>query len=247
MNEELVEKVFSAYAEKNKLNCYEMKVEAGEPSPLGSHIGGVPYFPLGADYPLNDAGKPMPIFLQINFEGVNLEGYPNRGILQVFLGECDYPTQYKVVFHQELTEYRDDVEFIQSEWVDEPIKLSFTPATSILPYYPNDMELLIEAYNSITSGKYNGEGKMELTDKENWDAIMDKASKGILGANIGGHSHTTQSEEFNYEKQKCLFKIDNYLDMRLRIGDMGIIWGMINNEDLASGNFDKTVVDWDCH
>jgi len=53
--------------------------------PWQSRLGGMPYLPLGADYPLIE-GKPAPLLAQINFADVPpLEGFPTSGILQFYL------------------------------------------------------------------------------------------------------------------------------------------------------------------
>ena len=43
-----------------------------------------------------------------------------------------------------------------------------------------------------------------------------------------------------------LIKIDSYLDKRLQIGDLGIIFLFINIEDLKKCKFENGHCDWDC-
>lgn len=53
--------------------------------PWQSRFGGMPYLPLGTQYPFIE-GKPAPLVAQINFAEVPpLEGFPTKGILQFYI------------------------------------------------------------------------------------------------------------------------------------------------------------------
>ena len=67
------------FVKKYSVPCYYIRIDKGEPAPLDSSIGGVPYLPAGEALP---DGKEL--LIQINFEGVELEGYPDKGIFQIF-------------------------------------------------------------------------------------------------------------------------------------------------------------------
>ncbi len=57
-----------------------------ETTPFDSKIGGDPYFPLDDEYPTDEAGRPLALLAQINFEEVpHLEHYPESGILQFYI------------------------------------------------------------------------------------------------------------------------------------------------------------------
>lgn len=74
--------VFKKMTEKK---CYKINIEKNsKPGILDSKINGTPYIPIGEEYPVNKDGKPMSLILQINFKDVNLEEYPQEGILEVF-------------------------------------------------------------------------------------------------------------------------------------------------------------------
>ena len=65
--------------------CYKINIEKNsEPGILDSKINGSPYMPIGEEYPVDKDGKPMSLIIQINFKDVNLEEYPQEGILEVF-------------------------------------------------------------------------------------------------------------------------------------------------------------------
>ena len=52
---------------------------------MDSSIGGTPYCPVGEELPKDKDGNEIPLLLQINFEGIDLPGYPDKGIFQLFM------------------------------------------------------------------------------------------------------------------------------------------------------------------
>lgn len=63
-----------------------------EPLILDDKVGGYPYLPKGADYPIGIvSGKPIPLLFQIKLGHVKLPGYPNKGILEIFLSNNGKP------------------------------------------------------------------------------------------------------------------------------------------------------------
>ncbi|MEY0874488.1 DUF1963 domain-containing protein, partial [Providencia manganoxydans] len=55
-----------------------------------SRVGGMPYLPLNEKYPTNSEGMPLKLLAQINFAQMpKLENYPEKGILQFFIGGDD--------------------------------------------------------------------------------------------------------------------------------------------------------------
>ena len=66
--------------------------EAAATTAYQSKIGGTPYLPKNAEYPYHAEKKhPLTLVAQINFSEVPpLPGFPERGILQVFVDGLDY-------------------------------------------------------------------------------------------------------------------------------------------------------------
>ena len=73
--------------------------------------------------------------------------------------------------------------------------------------------------------------------------MNDSLSKPLV--NIGGYPDFTQQDprcsQFE-KKDKCLIKIDSYLDKRLQIGDSGIIFSFIKIDDLKNVNLKTDIV-----
>jgi uncharacterized protein YwqG len=109
--------LFKKFVKKHARPCYYLRVVKGEePTALDSSIGGVAMMPMGVDIPENEKGEELPLFVQLNFDGVDLPGYPDKGILQIFMEEDDSAGGFEDVtphvrFYKNIPdEYRKDVE-----------------------------------------------------------------------------------------------------------------------------------------
>ena len=59
-------------------------------SPWQSKFGGVPYLPIGVQYPRSSNGQPLCLLAQINFDEIpRLESFPDHGILQFYIADDD--------------------------------------------------------------------------------------------------------------------------------------------------------------
>ena len=82
---ELCKQIIEKYEKETLKECIEVFVCDCEPSFMDNHIGGTPYFPDGAPYPRTKSGEPMALLLQVNLEDFELDGFPQKGILEVFI------------------------------------------------------------------------------------------------------------------------------------------------------------------
>ena len=64
---------------------------------MDNKIGGKPYLPIGEPYPTGKNGEKLPLLFQVNLKNIDLEGYPQEGILEFFMGD-DYPCEYKIKY-----------------------------------------------------------------------------------------------------------------------------------------------------
>lgn len=83
--DEIFKKVIEKFKEVTLKECYKIECIDGEPTILDDKIAGTPYFPIGEEYPLDKDGNPMALLLQVNLKNIDLEKYPKKGILEVFL------------------------------------------------------------------------------------------------------------------------------------------------------------------
>lgn len=74
-----------------------------------SHLGGIPYFPHNQEYPMGADGQMLWLCAQINFSQMpHMEGFPDKGILQIFLSEWDYDGGFGL--------YSEEDSTIQRQW-----------------------------------------------------------------------------------------------------------------------------------
>ena len=79
-------------------------LKGGETTDIkSSKFLGMPYLPVGMDYPKDKAGKPLVLWAQLNFSEIpHLDDYPENGIVQFFVSAdkwCDCE-EIKVLFHE---------------------------------------------------------------------------------------------------------------------------------------------------
>ena len=82
--EDKFKKVVEIFKEKTEKDCYKISLVEGEPLILDDKIGGKPYLPIGEDYPKDKNGEPLVLLLQVNLNKIELNGYPRKGILEIF-------------------------------------------------------------------------------------------------------------------------------------------------------------------
>ncbi len=141
---------FKEGLEKYKLDCINIiatPLAEGESTEIKqSKFSGVPYLPVGMEYPRDSNNLPMVMLAQINFEEVPfIDNYPSRGIIQFFVTtnwiDIDYDVSndrnIKVLYHDNLeTDYQTDFSFLTDEMlIHSPIvcehKLNFVKKRSM--------------------------------------------------------------------------------------------------------------------
>jgi len=251
--DEKLESLISQIKEKTNKECYIIKVADGEASLTDSKIGGNPYLPEGEELPKSSKDEYMPLFAQINFEGLELENFPNKGILQLFADkDVDWPTDYKFRYYEDISK-PSQTEFpeidLKNFFVERDVKITFektiTPI-SINDFRFNDIfcELANELYDIDIDYWMNIEDETDVSLDDIFDAFPHD------NGNIGGYPDFTQTDpredDLDEDYSECLIKIDSCLDRRIQIGDSGIAWALITKEDLINKNFDNAKFDWDC-
>lgn len=254
MNEKLAE-VLKRFKEKTLKKCYKIELIEGTPELTDSKIGGKPYLPKGMEYPKDNKGEAMPLLIQINLEGMQLENYPSKGLLQVYAGKSlDYPTEYKIMYFEDIAkEHNKELPEIDlSEFiVQESIKIQLIPNETYMPLGDYRFEeTFSNLFNEVFGAKVESIFDIdEIVGEKNAYNEFLKALNIERGL-IGGYADFTQTDPRSYEKeelQECILKLDSQLDnKRIWIGDAGILWILITEEDLKNKNFDKAELDWDC-
>lgn len=105
--DERIEKIAEEVKKATKQDIYEIQVNGNSVELFDSKFGGVPYWDLSRNYPVNSSGEKLILLAQINLEKENFEDsrLPNKGILQFFV-ENKFNTSdkemNKVIYHKEI-------------------------------------------------------------------------------------------------------------------------------------------------
>ena len=174
------QKLIEEYIKANALPCYNFAIIEGEKrTALDSSMGGIPYCPIGEELPVytkkmvselikddwygwikNQTGKEIPLLIQINFEGIDLPGYPNKGIFQIFGGysKDDYdgclPSHFIARYYENVSNnYRKDILPAYNDAVRDPSKSGFCGGGS----YKIKLEKSWSIHSLLYCEEYDGE------------------------------------------------------------------------------------------
>jgi uncharacterized protein YwqG len=92
---------------ETKKTAVRLKAKRGKTKATDTKFGGKPYIPKGFSYPCIK-GEPMALICQLNFAEIpHLEGYPESGLLQIYL-EIDETSMfesesYKIFYHTDIS------------------------------------------------------------------------------------------------------------------------------------------------
>lgn len=246
----------SLYKERTQKECYRIEIEEGiTPSILDDKIGGIPYLPIGEEYPVDKNNNPMILLIQINLENIKLNNYPQRGILEIFIDqECSWPCDYKIKYYQDIKDYRKDLSKINCEnyVYEKPLKIKLIKDIEYMPISDHRfINIMKEVIKEIVGIEINNYSEVEeFFEKNGYDMYDELYQVNIFPGNLSGYADFTQTDPRPInnaeDKIECLVKIDSNLGHGITIGDCGIIFSFISKEDIKSGNFANAIVDWDC-
>ena len=252
----MIEKIMELYKERTEKECYRIEIEEDEtPNIMEDKIGGIPYIPVGEEYPVDNNNNPMILLIQINLENIELEDYPKEGFLEIFIDkECSWPCDYKVKYFKEITEYRKDISDLdfKNYIIEKPLKIKLIKDVEHMPITDfRFSDVMSEVIEETTGIKLNSEMEIEDYFKENGYDIYNELYKvNIFPGNLSGYADFTQTDprpiKDSEDKTDCLVKIDSNLGHGVMIGDCGILFAFISKDDIKSGNFENAIVDWDC-
>lgn len=249
---------FNNIIEKFKIitqkECYKIDIIDEMPKIYENKIGGKPYLPIGIEYPKDKEGNYMPLLLQINLKDIELDGYPKEGILEIFTDkDVDYPCQYIIKYFKDYLEYQEEFpEIDSSRYIcQDSYKINLSKDISYMPI--NDYRFK-DTMCDIINKEYNLNLKSlkdidDFMGCDDWyEKIEENTSNPLI--TIGGYANFTQTDPREYkikDKEECLFKLDSYYNSRkFNLGDIGILFTLISQEDIKNCNFENAFVDWDC-
>ena len=131
--------------------------------------------------------------------------------------------------------------------------MTFNRTTESINYRTGEVSDIVE---DILKNKYN----VVLGDKNCWDYLSDADEEFISSKLPKGDSHLlgyaafTQSDPRSYDEElerydTVLFQLDSEFhdEIKISIGDCGILNFFINHEDLENKNFEDVLFNWDCY
>lgn len=238
--------------EKYKLETVKISatpVVENDVSPITqSRFLGLPYLPLGINYPKDKNGVPMIMLAQINFAEVpHLKNYPQQGIFQLFVSSTDWydMEDYKILFHEDIaSDPQKNFDFLTENLYDEsPIycehKLKFK---KIVEYGGTEDFRFNLSFNG--NDYYDFYETLSKQQQQEMDPLFD-----AIGHKIGGYAFFTQDDIRDHrdgDKKGDILLLQIDTDDKIMFGDSGVANVFINPEDLINRRFEKAYFNWDC-
>lgn len=249
-----LKEVLDLYKEKTQKECYKIFIVDGEPDILDDKIGGDPYLPVGEEWPKDTRGNYMPLLLQVNLKNVALEGYPGKGILEIFTdNECNSPCEYEIRYFEEGLEYQKVLPKIDRNGhiCLKVSKIKLEKFITHMPLYDyRAWDIVLELASKVYNQKIDSTSKLDSFLGDKWvDFLDDNIIKHPI--TIGGYADFAQFDPRESDlknKEECLFKLDcSYDDELFCVGDGGFVFALISQKEIEKCEFKKAFVDWDCY
>jgi uncharacterized protein YwqG len=243
---------------ETRLDFIRISPEAQRPAfPWSSSLGGRPYLPKDAAFPVTPEGESLYFLAQINFEETPaLAGFPNRGLLQFFV--FDDPMygwagwgnpsggRFKVLYYPDLVRDPEalttDFSFLRP-YADPPLALEtgLGLSFSLGQEFPGPMDYRFDQHFGQRFFQRFGEDEEEV-----WDFFF-RLSESNSCHKIGGYAYFTQEDPRTPELPlQLLLQLDSDSAIGLQWGDMGIAHFFIPPADLTAMDFSNVSYHWDC-
>ena len=228
------------------------------PSVLGSYIGGQVFLPEGELWPTSSDGQKLTFLAQIDFsEMPNLPDFPERGMLQFFIGRDD-------LFGAKFEELeKGDFKLLWRPQASAQGALHESPRTEedctpISNKLHNQARRLVASAASMTPSTFNlitESFQPNLMRCEDAERLTDFIEKRTADTNTrhhtGGYADFTQDDFRKDAKYKdyshVLLQLWSENDSSLMWGDMGQANFMITRKDLLARDFSRVTFHWDCY
>ena len=254
---------------ETKIPFIRIRTLKNQPSITESKIGGLPYLPANEALPVDKDGKPMRLLAQINCKDlVDLEEYPNEGMLQFYM-TTNWPWEESVVKYYETIDSSITYEAVadrltgvdmsnESFPVNGEFGMEFSLSEESMSRDDNRLLALFCQYFTEISGTWisvpedGGDDVYEL-----FEAYCDDSYAG--GHKVGGyHSSAQLPDYYSYNQDDktidvkaddspmLLFQMDSEFGGSIMWGDLGVARFFIKRSDLKARNFENAYMVWDC-
>ena len=222
-----------------------------------SKIGGKPYLPKNAIYPVDLEGNQLLFLAQVNFEETPfLPPFPKEGILQFFVFDDPFygmelndqfsQDGFRVVYYKktnkEESQLLTDFSFLRS-FMRDPIDtavsypLKFQLDEELVPTVDHNFDKLLgpDFFYQF------GENEWKLWEEYNQEVQSS-------GHKMGGYAHFTQEDpRYNLSSPlELLFQLDSDDNIKCSWGDLGIANFFIDPQHLQKLDFSTIYYNWDC-
>lgn len=248
-----------AATEKPFIRIALEETEAATLPPWQSKVGGYPYWPQDASYPVSADGRPLFFLAQINLaETPPLEGFPRQGIVQFFIADDDLmgldfddpeaQRGFRVVYHPALALQADALRLDFTFLPDfDAGNLPFAPGRCFAMQFTPDTGLMPESdyrFDGLFGEDFFARFQAdEWTVAEAWGQIADAA-----GHRLGGYAEFTQEDPRSpNDPMELLFQLDSDAKNRIQWGDLGVANFFIRPHDLLAGRLERVRYNWDCY
>ncbi|MBQ9141462.1 MAG: DUF1963 domain-containing protein [Lachnospiraceae bacterium] len=235
---EKVKKIVARMKEVTAMEAYKLTIiPNSQPDIFDSKFGGVPYWDMTKDYPVDCEGDKMMLLAQINFTkaALNDERLPQQGILQFFIAaeddvygmdwdEADSQRNFRVVYHEQIDETITEEQVLaldipvatseDNEWtpVFKEAAVSITKTTTYLGTEDYRFDsVFAEVVKELYGEDIKEQGYYEYLSEEDRDYIFDEYSN--VDHWILGYPYFTQSDprEFRADDyyNTLLFQMDS--------------------------------------
>ena len=250
--------------------CIRFTAKKSSTTRFSSKLGGLPYYPKGAELPKDKDGRPLRLLAQLNFRELpRIPDFPEKGILQIFIAEDymygmpdDLVTQdsFRVIYND--SDVVDDTMLMGEEdlpeYSDEYGVFPFDGEYRLVPNAPDVMQptfcdyrmpdVFVESYNRLSAKKI-----------DNYYCISQEDANRISGRNghqeayVGGYPFFRQldprgNDDVLKEYDTVLFELCSFTKcgIEVMLGDVGAAAFLIRREDLKNLDFSRVLYNYDC-
>lgn len=273
MDSEKVEKIVGEIKERTKVMAYSLVIDLEkQPEIFDSKFGGLPYWDLNKDYPIDSKGNKLMMLAQINLDRIEADDMiPKEGMLQFFIGtndifgmdfdEPDKQDAFRVIYHEciDYSVSKEQIEELNIPVCTDSEMEEYSPVfreaaldISKKEIYMGPMDYRFEQlFEQIAMEKY----EEDISGSQfSYGELDDKCYEFNMGHWLLGYPYFTQTDPREYEEKyryydTLLFQMDSDYVMNedyVLWGDCGVGNFFINSEDLKNRDFSKILYNWDC-
>lgn len=247
---EKVKKIVARMKEVTAMEAYKLTIiPNSQPDIFDNKFGGVPYWDMKKDYPVDCEGDKMMLLAQINFTKAALEDerLPQQGILQFFIAteddvygmdwdEADSQRNFRVVYHEQIDETITEEQVLaldipvatseDNEWtpVFKEAAVSITKTTTYLGTEDYHFEsVFVEVVKQLYDEDIQEQGFYEYLSEEDRDYIFEECSND--GHWILGYPYFTQSDPREFREDDYYNTLLFQMDSDMIDHEDYVLWG----------------------